>query len=69
MLEAEAKLNLVDIYKKNPNMSQNGIMNELQKRMTHTGANAQITTEVLGNIGLDGKSNKPLEQNDLQKIF
>ncbi len=50
MLEIEAKLHIVDIFKKDPNLTQSKIHEEIKKRMVYTGINASTRDTVLSRL-------------------
>jgi len=68
MISAEVKLNLVDIYKKTPNLSEADIALELNKRVNYTGANADIKNSIINDI-VDKSSTHPLSREWISEIF
>lgn len=68
MLRAEAKMNLVDIYRNSPNMTKAAIHVEIMKRMNHTGENLDITKQLVQDI-VSPTDNTPFTRESITAKF
>lgn len=68
MIEAEAKLHLVDIWKTHPEITQEEIHRMLSERMKHSGENMRIRDEVINTL-VNKNEKIPFTQGELSKKF